>query len=160
MNMSKCVSLVVLCFLISACLAYPINKRIQPKATIEVVDEAGEPVRNAEVHLVASSHPHPREEFRMIKKTRNTGLLKFPEIKEWRIESLNIHGIAYYFWHWCVRKNGYETEHTHYGDLSFSKKMKVVLKEGVSSECPEGGLQIIHNKERNEMDGSVEPPIR
>jgi hypothetical protein len=30
--------------------------------------------------------------------------------------------------------------------LEFSKNMRVVLTEGVTSECPKGGLQIIHQE--------------
>lgn len=146
MNIYKFFVVLTLCFYLSGCLSYPVNKRVQPKSSIEVVDESGKYLRNAEVHLVASSYPHPREEFRMIKKTGNSGALVFPEIKEWRIESLHIHGIAYYFWNWCIKKEGYETQHTHHGNPNFNKKMQVVLKEGTTSECPEGGLQIIHNK--------------
>ena len=148
--MHRNLSILLVSICISGCLSYPVHKKIQPRSHIQVVDELGRPLSDAEVHLVASSYPHPEEEFRMIKKTRSTGILVFPEIKEWRIESLHIHGSAHYFWNWCIRKEGYETQDTHQGTLEFSRKMKVVLKEGSTSECPKGGRQIIHNKFKNE----------
>lgn len=71
----------------------------------------------------------------MIKKTGYSGFLQFPNIREWRIESLHMHGIANYFWNWCVKKHGYKTFYTDHNN-PFSKKVNVILKPGESSECP------------------------
>lgn len=139
--------ILVISTLLTACVSYPVYKTLQPKSTIVVLDSSGKPIAGAEVHLVASSHPHGKEKSRVVRITDNTGSLKFPSVKEWRRESLAIHGIEYFSWSWCIKKKGYETLQN---GSKFQRKFTAKLEVGVSSDCPPGGTYAIHNKFKNE----------
>jgi hypothetical protein len=60
---------------------------------------------------------------------------------EWRIESLMLHGIEFFYWDWCVVKPGYATYATREQRRGWWRSMdvQVELKSGQSSECPTYG---------------------
>lgn len=129
----------------SGCVVYPINKILQPKAEILVIEEEGKPVGDAWVYLISNSYPYGSEKRRMRDKTNSNGEAHFPKIKEWRTEALMIHGSEVFFWNWCVIKEGYKTHVTNWSSgKDFSKKYKIKLNSGVSYPCPEEFNKIRH----------------
>ena len=89
-NGMKARILILFAMLTSGC--YPINKTIQPGSEMMVVDEAGSPISDAVVTLIAGAFSCGEERTRMSVKTDCSGKAEFPKIKDLRIESLMIHG--------------------------------------------------------------------
>ena len=121
------------------CVPYPIYKTLQPAATARVVDSEEKPVSGATVVLISSAHPYGREQFRMVSITRD-GVAQFHKVKDWRIESMMLHGAQFYFWNWCVSKEGFNTiltANTSRG--GFEKQPRFQLVVGGSTPCPAAG---------------------
>ncbi len=108
----------------------------QPESRVIVQDEGGQPVEGATVALLTQFHPHPLEPTRQIKTTDATGTAAFPEVREWQIETVMIHGWREYFWNWCVQKPGFKTYVTGGRDTKFQEKADIKLMKGASSACP------------------------
>ncbi|MGP9499279.1 hypothetical protein [Halomonas sp. AOP43-D1-4] len=123
---------------LSGCVIYPINKTLQPEAEILVTNVEGKPIQDAWVYLISSSYPYGFEQMRKGDKTSDRGEASFPEMKEWRTESLMIHGSNVFFWNWCVVKADFETHSTMWssGD-GFQPQYDVTLTPGESTPCPE-----------------------
>ena len=129
--------LFIITIFLCGCVVYPINKTLQPRSEILVLNEHGSPVNEAWVYLISNSYPYGFEQRRMRDKTNYRGEAQFPKIKEWRTESLMIHGAESFFWNWCVVKDGYITHVTSWGSgKDFQKKYTVRLKQGESTSCP------------------------
>ena len=119
------------------CVPYPVYKTLQPAAQIVVHDEANHPVANAEVVLLASAYPYGFERSRETRETNDQGIASFASQREWKVETLMIHGALEYFWNWCVRKDGYVTYLTSDRDADDFQSAPVVrLKRGQSTACP------------------------
>ena len=104
-----------------------------------VKDASGQPVEGAKVILIASANPHPIERGREVKMTDANGLAEFDSRHEWRMETLMIHGVEFFFWNWCVEKHGFKTYRTYArssGD-EFDQHATIRLSRGASSDCPE-----------------------
>ncbi|SJN14245.1 hypothetical protein CZ787_14180 [Halomonas citrativorans] len=129
--------------LLSGCVVYPINKTLQPEAEILVTDVEGKPVQDAWVYLISNSYPYGFEQMRKVDQTSYRGEASFPSIKEWRTESLMIHGASVFFWNWGVVKAGFETHSTMWssGD-DFQPQYDVTLTPGGSTPCLEGPNKI------------------
>ncbi|RUR34439.1 carboxypeptidase regulatory-like domain-containing protein [Vreelandella nanhaiensis] len=124
--------------LLSGCVIYPINKTLQPDAEILVTDVEGNPIQDAWVYLISSSYPYGFEQTRRVDKTSYRGEASFPEMKEWRTESLMIQGSNVFFWNWCVVKAGFETHSTVWSSgQDFQPQYNVILTPGKSTPCPE-----------------------
>ncbi|MFI0472203.1 hypothetical protein ACGLWX_05690 [Halomonas sp. HMF6819] len=131
--------------LLSGCVVYPVNKTLQPEAEILVTDVQGKPIQDAWVSLISSSYPYGLEQRRTGDKTNAGGEASFPEMKEWRTESLMIHGASVFFWNWCIVKADFETHITMWssGD-DFQPQYDVTLTPGESTPCPEELNKIGH----------------
>ncbi|WP_155826495.1 carboxypeptidase regulatory-like domain-containing protein [Vreelandella zhanjiangensis] len=130
--------ILTIALLLSGCVVYPINKTLQPNAEILVTDVEGKPIQDAWVTLISSSYPYGREQMRRGDKTSYRGEARFPNIKEWRTESLMIHGSNVFFWNWCVVKAGFETHTTMWSSgQDFQPQYGVTLTAGESTPCPE-----------------------
>jgi len=127
--------------LIAICLCVgcaPIYKKLQPSAEVIVIDTNKAPIENAQVSLVSNAYPYGIEKSRETKSTNASGIATFESKREWRIESLMLHGSEIYFWNWCVVKEGYESYITSHNDSwNFEDSPTVVLKPGESQKCPE-----------------------
>lgn len=131
--MERFVILIALLYL-SGC--YPVYKTLQPTTTFVVVDEDNRPIKDAEVMLISSAYPYGREKSRMGKITDGHGKVHFDSMHEFRVENLMLHGREEFFWNWCVRKSGYETNHSnHTGRDNFSSEQSVTLIKGNSQTC-------------------------
>jgi hypothetical protein len=53
--------------------------------------------------LGRGGYPHGGEKGRETKETLADGSATFEAVREWRVETLMIHGAEEYFWNWCVR---------------------------------------------------------
>lgn len=127
-----------LCLILAGCIPYPVYKTLQPEATLTVLDESSSPVVGAEVQLVANAYPYGWERSREIRMTEADGVARFESHRQWRVESLMLHGFQVFFWNWCVRRDGYASFFTAYGDASeFKNVLTVQLVPGVSTRCPE-----------------------
>lgn len=125
----------VICVSISGCIPYPTYKTLQPYAKAHVIDQYGGPVSGAKVSLISSAYPYGLERFRAVSITRN-GVAEFSKVKEFRIEAIGLHGAEFYFWNWCIEKDGYRTYSTHYGSSDeFDPKPTFKLESGPSSSC-------------------------
>jgi hypothetical protein len=125
--------------LLTGCVPFPTYKTLQPHASIKVVDPKGEPINGAKVELISSSYPYGHEKFRTIGRTRFGGEISVAKTKQWRMEMpLMIHGAEFYFWNWCVSKDGYETVRTRYTSSDeFKTTSLITLYPGKSRECPD-----------------------
>lgn len=120
----------------SGCVPYPVYKTMQPDARITVLDEASQPVADARVVLISSAYPYGREQFRNETRSGPDGAAAFQAIREWRAESMMLHGSQVYFWNWCVEKAGYETYETLNREPSaFDDQAQVRLRAGESRPC-------------------------
>ncbi|MCS2611150.1 hypothetical protein [Halomonas dongshanensis] len=135
--------MLTIALLLSDCVVYPINKTLQPEAEILVTDVEEKPIQDAWVTLISSSYPYDLKQMRRGGKTSDRGEASFPNIKEWRTESLMIHGSNVFFWNWCVVKAGFETHSTMWssGD-DFQPQYDVILTPGESTPCPEEPTKI------------------
>jgi len=119
------------------CVPYPIYKTLQPSASATVLDQMNQPLFQAEVMLISYAYPYGFEKNREMKETINDGTTSFTSSRQWRMESLMIHGSEVYFWNWCVRKEGYRTYLTTYrSSQDFQSNIIVHLEQGISSPCP------------------------
>lgn len=122
---------------VSGCVPYPVHKQLQPATRVRVVTEAGEPLIGARVLLLANTYPYGREHHRELASTDATGAAVFPERREWRTESLMIHGWQEFFWNVCVSMPGRVTHLTeHRSAAGFDTDATVVLRSGPSTACP------------------------
>lgn len=123
--------------ILSACVPFPVYKTLQPSARIVVLGERSQPIANAEAILVSNAYPYGLEKRREVKLTKADGTAVFEPLREWRTESLMIHGAEVFFWNWCVRKEGYVTYFTQYGSAAkFQDDLVVPLELGASMPCP------------------------
>ncbi len=135
---------------------YPVYKTLQREARIRVVDERGEAIAGAEVHLITSSHPYANERSRETKTTRADGVATFVKRSEWRIESLMIHGAEAIFWNWCVRSEGHRTvATTHRSADAFETETEIDLHPGRPSVC---GDPLERHREPAELAYGGHPP--
>lgn len=132
--MIKYIFYLLLAIAFSGC--YPIHKTIQPKSEMIVVDKEGKPIKNAKVYLISIANPYNREKSRNMLKTDSMGIVRFDKIKEWRIETLMIHGADAYFWNYCVKKDGYQTQFTGRLKNKSETKKRFILLKGKSKDCP------------------------
>lgn len=130
------VAVLILGSLISGCVPYPVYKTMQPDAQATVLDENSQPLGDARVVLISSTYPYGREQFRNETRSAADGSATFKALKEWRAESMMIHGAQVYFWNWCVEKAGYETYQTLDRDAAlFNHKPQIPLRPGESRSC-------------------------
>ena len=119
------------------CVPYPVNKTLQPSAQVTVRDRLNQPLPAAEVTLISSAYPYGFEKSRQTKNTTVDGTAAFELVREWRAETLMIHGAEEYFCNWCVRKPGYVTYlTTHRSAQDFQRNLTVHLDQGDSAPCP------------------------
>ena len=139
MSMKTAALTIVLAIIsLCGCVPYPVNKTLQPAAQVTVRDRMHQPLAAAEVTLIASAYPYGFEKSRTTKDTAVDGTAAFDSIREWRAESLMIHGAEEYFWNWCVRKTGYATYVTaHRSARDFQGKLAIELAQGESTPCPQ-----------------------
>ncbi|MDA8485968.1 hypothetical protein NNO07_23130 [Pseudomonas resinovorans] len=131
------VALLAASLLLSAC--FPVYKTLQPYAEAQVFDESGKKLSGAktEVALISSASPYGYEQFRTVVHPGPAGIARFYKVKDFRFESLTMHGIQAFSWSWCVRSKGYETVTKSYrSDGQFEPYAQFKLKPGVSTACP------------------------
>ncbi len=134
LSLNKIPYYLVLIIILQGC--YPIYKNIQPSADAIVTDVNGMPIEGAQVELISSFYPYGLEESRESKFTDIAGKVSFPSKREWRIESLMIHGVKSYFWNWCISKENYLTYYTeNKRGKDFDNIPTIKLKSGISNEC-------------------------
>lgn len=134
----KRLSLPLTALMLSGCIVYPVHKTLQPKARVTVSSTSGARIAGATVTLISHAYPYSREKSRMSVVTQNDGVARFPRIKEWRTESLMIHGAEVFYWNWCVQRDGYETVATQLrGGDDLDRSAAFTLSPGVSTPCPE-----------------------
>jgi len=127
---------VTLASLMSGCVPYPVYKTMQPDAQVTVLDEHSQPLADARVVLISSTYPYGREQFRNETRSAADGSARFKALREWRAESMMIHGAQVYFWNWCVEKAGYETYMTLDRDAAYFKdEPQITLRPGESHSC-------------------------
>jgi hypothetical protein len=127
---------------ISGCIPYPIYKTLQPSATVRIQDRTAAPIPDAEVTLISNAYPYGREKGRETVLTSPNGQAHFEAIREWRIETLMIHGAEVFFWNWCVRKHGYKTYQTSHNTANnFQAELEIRLEPGFSTPCPVSELR-------------------
>ena len=133
-HLQRAVALIVTTLATAGC--YPIYKTLQEKARVRVVDERGEALAGAEVHLITSSYPYGGERDRETKTTDAEGVATFVKKTEWRIEHLMLHGAEIFFWNWCVRHEGRRTVATTYQSADdFKTELEIMLQYGRPSDC-------------------------
>ena len=124
-----------LIILTTACVPYPVYKTLQPSAVVQVVDDGGHPITDAEVHLVTHSffqHDHPKN--RSSKKTASNGVAEFDSQHEWRTEFMALHGAEHLYWSLCVQSNGFKTYRN--SEIKTNKMdVKIKLSIGESTPC-------------------------
>jgi hypothetical protein len=112
-------------FLLSGCVVYPVYKTLQPETVIVVQDETGQPVPDARVTLISSAYPYGRQKSQAVQFTGIGGETAFAAIREWQMESFMIHGWQEYFWNLCVFRSA----------AKFAVREPIRLVKGKSSLC-------------------------
>jgi hypothetical protein len=136
MNLATASVLLTTAF-VTACVPFPVYKTLQPSARITVLDEQGNALSKAEATLISSSYPYGFEKRRETRETDSSGTAEFEVKREWRTETLMIHGVEVFFWNWCARKDGYVTYFTnHKSQEKFQDNLLVRLEPGESKPCP------------------------
>ena len=120
--MKNALLFIILALGLTAC--FPVYKKLKPEFEVNVVDENGQAVANAQIILLTEVHPAINIIAKIQKLTDAQGVAKFSGQREWKVESLMIHGSKYYHWSICVRKSGFITQGMIDADQS---KIKVVL---------------------------------
>lgn len=138
---AKLVFLAILVMLQGCVVIYPVNKTLQPKVDLRLIDEDGRWVEGADVNLISASHPHHAERHRMTITTGFDGVARFPRIKQWRFEAIAVHGTEYFDWSVCVEKEGFKTERFPVDGRVVKKT--VVLQAGEASICEKIGSVFI-----------------
>lgn len=119
------------------CIPYPIYKQLQPQTRVRVVDPAGAPLAGASVTLVANTYPYGREHHRETLATGAAGEVVFSARREWRAETLFIHGAQVFVWRLCIAKPGYATHLTlPEGAADFDADATIALQPGATVPCP------------------------
>jgi hypothetical protein len=95
---------------LTAC--YPIHKTTREELRLRVLGAQSDTVPGAIVVLKATTYPYGRERTRDTLHTDSRGMAHFAQVKDWRMETLMIHGADVYFWNWCVSAPGYQTQET------------------------------------------------
>jgi len=122
---------------LTGCIPYPVHKTLQLSSEVKVIDSNKTPIEGAKVILISSSYPYGFEKTREIKNTDMKGKAVFKSKKEWRVEAIMLHGAEFFFWNWCVHKQGFETILTsNLSSNEFENKPTFMLKRGKSTACP------------------------
>lgn len=122
---------------LSGCVPYPVYKTLQPTAQVTVLDKADQPLPESQVMLMSNAYPYGFEKSRETMETADDGIATFASVREWRAESLMIHGAEVFFWNWCIRKEGYVTYlTTSRSAQDFQRNLVVRLERGESTPCP------------------------
>lgn len=124
---------------------YPIYKTVRPKSQVLVTNQNNEPLKGATVYLLTDSYPYHVETYIDEAITNEEGYAYFEKKKDFRFESLLMHGSNQFEWDWCIFKENYQTHLTKWTPATFSKNYKVQLIPGVATECPKPP----YKKERN-----------
>ncbi|WP_067749005.1 carboxypeptidase-like regulatory domain-containing protein [Orrella dioscoreae] len=129
--------LLACCLALQGCLPYPVYKQLQPESRVRVVDAAGAPLAGASVTLLANTYPYGREHHRETQVTDAAGEVLFSSRREWRAETLFIHGAQVFVWRLCIAKPGYAT----YLNLpepgsDFNADATIALQPGATTPCP------------------------
>lgn len=103
------------------------------------MDTDRNPIEGGEVTLISSAYPYGSEQNRETKSTNSDGIASFAVEREWRLESDFVrHGSQEFFWNWCVRKHGYQTQLTsNTREEKFDLGQTFLMKKGVSHPCPD-----------------------
>lgn len=118
-----------------SCLPIPFPRTTitQPQMTITVLDSKQHPVADATIWYLIGSDPHSRLHQKMKFKTNSKGQarLEQQETFEW-ILPLMMHGVPFYYWAFCVDKEGFDSKiekiHNHK-----AKKITIVLEKSTSN---------------------------
>lgn len=122
--------------ILAGCVPYPINKTLQPAAYLQVLDQRGMPVADAEVTLITRNRFGQSELLRQHDRSDAQGWVHFNRIAEWRVETSMLHGSAEYLWNWCVYRPGFVTWQSTPEDERFNREQSVRLLPGASRPCP------------------------
>lgn len=122
--------------LLAGCVPYPIHKTLQPAARLQVLDDRGQPLADAEVMLITSQRFSRDELVRQRGRSDAQGRVAFARMAEWRIETSMLHGSADYLWRWCVRHPGFITWQSLPEGERFNREQRVRLLPGVPRPCP------------------------
>ena len=134
----KNIALLIFAASLFGCIPYPIYKTLQPNAEVTVYGSGGEPIESAEVTLISGAHPYRREKSRDTQITNESGKVRFRAMREWRTEALMIHGAESFYWHWCIKKPGYETIQTGpQTKKEFERYRSFNLQPGTANDCYE-----------------------
>ena len=116
-------------------IPYPIYKTLQPEASVQVLDQKGQPISGAQVTLIAKAHPAPFEQSRETKISDTQGVARFERRQEWKTEVIFIHGSLAYYWNWCIAHRGYATFESGRSGVEFEPDLTVRLQPGTSTTC-------------------------
>lgn len=122
--------------ILAGCVPYPVHKTLQPAARIQLLDQRGMPVADAEVTLITRNRFGQSEHLRQHGRSDAQGRAHFSRIAEWRVETSMLHGSAEYLWSWCVYRPGFVTWQSMPEGERFNREQSVRLLPGASRPCP------------------------
>ena len=124
---------------VSSTGCYPRYALVQPNLTLTVRDQGGEPVDEASVFFVAASNPHHMLHHKDTYITDRDGVVNLKSEREWVLDvPIMIHGVAFYYFAWCVEKRGYVPARGYLSatDVCCSHEEEITLAAGTGfGEC-------------------------
>jgi len=108
---------------------------VQPALEVDVRDESGAAIEGATVLIVAGSNPHHQLQGTEEQVTDFWGHASFAERSETKtVYPLMMHGVQFYYFEYCVAKDGFTSMRGELGGDPIDPVLEVVLPPGKATE--------------------------
>jgi hypothetical protein len=141
MRLLNSTSFLVAVLLLSGCIPWRREALVQPALQIRVTSPDGKPLPGARILFVAASNPHGVLHHALELRTDEQGVATLDEERQTEtIYPLMMHGVPFYYWTWCVEKDGYVPEVRGIQSPPETPVQTVVLQPGSSGKsCRQHG---------------------
>jgi hypothetical protein len=124
----------------SGCIPWHREVVVQPALEFRVVDPQQRPVPGARILFIAGSNPHHVLHHSLRLEADEQGRAVLEQQRETEtIYPLMMHGVPFYYWAWCVEKDGYAPAVHELHDAKAPGLQTVVLQPGTGGACREDG---------------------
>jgi len=132
---------------------------------IKVCNYKGLPISNAKINFIAGSDPHHvlHHEEKLITDTR--GIVSLESRHQFEVVApLMMHGVPFYYWEWCVEKDGYAPRAQKVFSTDHIKDLyEIQLEEESTTKmtCVQrNGFLSIEKFSHNQADAPDQKPVR
>jgi hypothetical protein len=126
---------------LAGCIPWRREALVQPALEIQVVDPDQRPVAGAAVLFLAASNPHHVLHHVLRLETDQQGRVLLEERRESEtVYPLMMHGVPFYYWAWCVEKQGFVPAVREIHEPEAGPVQTLVLQPGASEQrCRQTG---------------------